>query len=232
MTTYLTIQSAFIVAAVTLMLSHRFELLGFKVAFLGFAFCLLCVFLAACIALGYKIFGSVNSGAFILLSVLFIGVLPIIGVVAVVGKKGLSVPPIHNITTNTVNPPAFDKAYALRDPSENTLDPLTGEALQKHQAFYGDLATKVTMLNKSDAFDKAVSKAQSMGWVIYNKQPDKGFFEAYDQTALFGFKDDIVVRVIEHSQGSALDVRSVSRVGRSDLGANAERIELFFYAFD
>jgi len=232
MTTYLYIQSGFIITAIALMLCHRFEVLGFKVAFLGFAVCLLCVFLAACIAMGQAIFGSIKSNTLTLCSVLLLGVLPLVGIVSVVGKKGLSVPPIHNVTTNIINPPAFDKAYTLRTDAENTLDPLTGDALAKHQDFYSDLKTKVTTLNKQEAFNRALKQARSLGWVIYHTQPSEGMFEAYDQTAFFGFKDDIVVRVTERPDGSALDIRSVSRVGKSDLGANAKRIEQFMAVFD
>jgi uncharacterized protein (DUF1499 family) len=50
--------------------------------------------------------------------------------------------------------------------------------------------------------------------------------EATDTTFWFGFKDDVVVRVraAENGGGSIVDVRSVSRVGQSDLGLNAKRI--------
>jgi uncharacterized protein (DUF1499 family) len=63
-----------------------------------------------------------------------------------------------------------------------------------------------------------------MGWEIVAADPAAGRIEATATTLWFGFKDDIVVRVSAAEQGSRIDVRSVSRVGRSDVGTNAKRI--------
>jgi uncharacterized protein (DUF1499 family) len=63
-----------------------------------------------------------------------------------------------------------------------------------------------------------------MGWEIVAADPATGRIEATATTLWFGFKDDIVVRVSASEQGSRIDVRSVSRVGRSDIGTNAKRI--------
>lgn len=73
--------------------------------------------------------------------------------------------------------------------------------------------------------------AEQLGWQVHFTDSAKLRFEAVDETALFGFKDDIVVRVRATGQGSVMDVRSVSRVGESDLGANAKRIQAFVDAF-
>ncbi len=66
-----------------------------------------------------------------------------------------------------------------------------------------------------------------MHWTIVAEVPDEGRIEATDTTALFGFKDDIVVRVRPAGNGSRVDVRSVSRIGSSDVGTNARRIEAY-----
>ena len=58
------------------------------------------------------------------------------------------------------------------------------------------------------------------------------YCSAADTTAFFGFNDDVVIRFRPEGAGSVLDVRSVSRVGRSDLGKNAERIRSFLAALD
>jgi uncharacterized protein (DUF1499 family) len=58
-----------------------------------------------------------------------------------------------------------------------------------------------------------------------------GLVEATATTFWFGFKDDVVVRVVANAAGSRIDIRSVSRVGQSDIGANAARIEKFLAAF-
>ncbi len=57
--------------------------------------------------------------------------------------------------------------------------------------------------------------------------PGDGRLEATDRSAFFGFKDDVVVRVRASDAGSRLDVRSKSRVGLSDVGANARRVRAF-----
>ena len=67
-----------------------------------------------------------------------------------------------------------------------------------------------------------------MGWDIVAVAPQDFRIEATDTTLLFGFKDDVVIRVSAASGGSRVDVRSLSRVGRSDFGVNANRIRKYF----
>ena len=69
-----------------------------------------------------------------------------------------------------------------------------------------------------------------MGWEIVSSDPAGGRIEATDTTFWFGFKDDVVVRVVSQPNGSRIDVRSVSRVGIGDLGANAARIRSYLAA--
>jgi uncharacterized protein (DUF1499 family) len=77
------------------------------------------------------------------------------------------------------------------------------------------------------AFDKALAAAREMGWDIVDAKPAEGRIEATDTTFWFGFKDDVVIRISPTSEGSRIDVRSVSRVGRSDIGTNAKRIRAY-----
>ena len=76
-------------------------------------------------------------------------------------------------------------------------------------------------------FDRAVQVATAMGWDIYLLDRNAGVIEAVDTTTLMGFKDDIVIRLRTNAQGTLVDLRSVSRVGVSDMGANAKRINAF-----
>ena len=62
---------------------------------------------------------------------------------------------------------------------------------------------------------------------IIDANPAEGHIEAVDTSLLYGFKDDMVVRIQESGEGTRVDVRSMSRVGRSDLGVNAKRIRTF-----
>ena len=99
-------------------------------------------------------------------------------------------------------------------------------AVQQRKA-YPDLAPLDLSMPPGDAFTKAIAVARAMGWEIVAQKPAEGRIEATATTAWFGFKDDIVIRVAETAGGSRIDVRSKSRVGRSDVGANAARIRAY-----
>lgn len=226
------IQVALLAAAIILMLGYRFDMLPFKVAFLGFALSLLCVFVVGIIVVGLSFFGKASlTGGYKVLALL-IAFAPVTAVMLSVGKKGLSVPPIHNITTNIASPPAFNEAYMRRSASENSLDILTGDEQLQHEKHYQNLKPLTTSLEAQAAYQRALKVAKQLGWVIYHEAPKKLYFEAYEQTALFGFKDDVVVRILSTQAGSQVDLRSVSRVGKSDLGANAARIKKFIATFE
>ena len=139
-------------------------------------------------------------------------------------------PPIHDITTDAVDPPLFTAAEAVRGPEANPLaiDP---EVIEQQQAAYPDLDTLVTTLPIDEAFDRALAVARELGWEIYHEDRSAGVIEAVDTTPIMGFSDDIVIRVRSNAEGTLLDLRSVSRVGVSDLGANARRIGTFQQAF-
>ena len=84
------------------------------------------------------------------------------------------------------------------------------------------------------AFEIAAAAARELGWEIVAEAPSEGRLEATDRTLWFGFTDDVVIRIRSHLfvgsevvDGSRVDIRSVSRVGLSDLGANARRVRAF-----
>ena len=79
--------------------------------------------------------------------------------------------------------------------------------------------------------ERAAALAAAQGWEVVDVNPEQGTVEATATTFWFGFKDDVVVRVRPEGSGSKVDVRSISRVGLSDLGANAARIEAFLGEF-
>ncbi len=78
-----------------------------------------------------------------------------------------------------------------------------------------------------EAFRRAEEIARGMGWEIVASVPREGRIEATDTTFWYGFKDDIVIRIEPEASASRIDVRSVSRVGKSDVGKNAARIRAF-----
>jgi uncharacterized protein (DUF1499 family) len=111
---------------------------------------------------------------------------------------------------------------------------LPGEAVaygELQLAAYPDVLTHETVVAPEQALEIAVAVLQAMGLEIVDTNPAEGRVEATATTFWFGFKDDMVVRIRPMAEGSEVDVRSVSRVGQSDLGANAARIMMFLDAF-
>ena len=96
---------------------------------------------------------------------------------------------------------------------------------------YPDLKPIESDLSVAYAVDRTEATLQAMGLEIVAVDKDAGLVEATATTFWFGFKDDLVVRVQPTHTGSKIDVRSVSRVGQSDLGANGARIAKFLQAF-
>lgn len=143
----------------------------------------------------------------------------------------LSVPPIHDITTDTQNPPQFSAIKALRTEVENDLTYAGPPVASLQQEAYPDIVPLILPLSPAQAFGKAKSVAAELRWRIVSANPETGYIEAVDETLLFGFRDDIAIRITADEAGATrIDIRSASRVGQSDLGANAKRIEQFMQA--
>lgn len=143
---------------------------------------------------------------------------------------GGNVPPIHDITTDTDTPPEFITAAQQRGPDANSLE-IVAATITAQQAGYPQIKTLRSVLTVDDAFTRALEIASEMGWEVYHENSSTGIIEAVATTGIMGFKDDVVIRVRSDSAGTKVDLRSVSRVGESDLGANAARIEKFQAAF-
>jgi len=135
-------------------------------------------------------------------------------------------PRIHDISTDTGNPPAFEAVLPLRQGAKNPVDYVPATAAEQRQG-YPDIAPLRLPLAPSAAFDIAERAAHAMHWEVVAATPGKLRIEATDTTLLFGFKDDIVVRITPQGDGSVVDVRSLSRVGGSDFGTNAKRVQAY-----
>jgi uncharacterized protein (DUF1499 family) len=143
-------------------------------------------------------------------------------------RSAQAVPPIHDITTDTADPPRFIAVMPRRGSTSNSAD-YGGEAIAAQQrAAYPDVQPLRVAAPPAQAFDRALQAARDMGWEIVEAAKDQGRIEATATTRWFGFKDDVVVRIRPDADGSRVDVRSLSRVGRSDIGANAGRIRAYF----
>jgi uncharacterized protein (DUF1499 family) len=139
-------------------------------------------------------------------------------------QRAQSVPRIHDISTDTVNPPLFVAVLPLRQGVENTAAYGGKEIADQQLKGYPDIKPLELPVPQQQAFSRALAAAESMGWAMVASNPAEGRIEATDTTFWYGFKDDIVIRVSAAGSGSKVDVRSVSRVGRSDIGINAQRV--------
>ena len=167
-----------------------------------------------------------------------------LGYAGYVRASAQNIPPIHDVSTDLTDPPAFSAAVVAaraKVPGGNGLDlltaklpdnprfgPLAGKAVvDVHRQAYGDIKALVTDTPAAEAFQVALDAAQAQpGWVIDRSDQASGAIEAHATSFWYGFTDDIAIRVrsLPDSSGTTIDMRSVSRVGLSDLGANAKRV--------
>jgi uncharacterized protein (DUF1499 family) len=155
-----------------------------------------------------------------------------IGAVGALAWKASRVPAIHDITTDTVQPPPFVAVLPLRAGAPNPAEYGGPQIAAKQRQAYPDLGPLLLKVPPERAFDRAAAAARAMGWELVASDPASGRIEATDTTFWFGFKDDVVVRVLPQPAGSRVDVRSVSRVGGGDIGTNAARIRKYLAAID
>jgi uncharacterized protein (DUF1499 family) len=136
-------------------------------------------------------------------------------------------PHIHDVSTDTDDPPKFVAVVPLRKGARNPVDYKPDTAAAQKMG-YPDIAPRVVVAAPEQAFERAERAARAMGWEIVAVAPQDLRIEATDTTFLFGFNDDVVIRITPHAQGSIVDVRSLPRVGgSSDFGVNAKRIRAF-----
>ena len=145
-------------------------------------------------------------------------------------RAAKKVPPIHDISTDTVDPPQFVAILPLRADAANPPSYGGADVARQQLAGYPDLRAYTTDQPPAQAFETALKAAQQMGWEIIASDPGAGRIEASDTTRWFGFTDDVVIRIEAEGNGSRIDVRSVSRVGKSDVGTNARRIKAYLAA--
>lgn len=150
---------------------------------------------------------------------------------AITINSGRGMPIIHDISTDSQDPPQFITAPTLPRAAQNSLTYDINNVPLQQQA-YPDLHTLISDRSPARAYADALTVARQLGWDIYAQDAERGHIEAVETTALFRFKDDIVIRIrADKKTGSKIDLRSVSRVGSGDLGANAKRIRRFISAF-
>lgn len=189
------------------------------------------------------IFGSRQSAVLGIIPVIFSGAMLWYFISTV--QKGVALPPIHDIQTDWDNPVSatenlvkFRKENGLNPIFENPVVPeaakgtwpdMVGKSnAELQKKYYGFVAPKISKKSPKKLFKTALDTVKQQGWKIQEFKESEGFIHAEFTSPWYGFTDDILIRVSGvEGDGSRLDIRSVSRVGLSDLGANASRIKRF-----
>jgi uncharacterized protein (DUF1499 family) len=167
---------------------------------------------------------GVPRRGFVLSVVALVVSLVVVGIPYRFMSTAKGVPPIHDITTDVNNPPRFVAVLPLRKDAANPAEYGGPEIARQQQQAYPDIQPLLLQLPEQRAFQRALDAAKSMGWEIVATDPAAGRIEATARTFWFGFRDDVVVRLTPVGDRTVLDVRSVSRVGKGDVGTNAKRV--------
>lgn len=164
------------------------------------------------------------------LAALLIPVFPVTAILAQF-RDAQHLPRIHDITTDFAEPPEFSAVVPLRPAGSNPLAYGGANVAAMQAAAYPDIQPILSRFKPDRAWELARSLAHAYGWKIVREDREGGEIEAVDTTFWFGFKDDISIRIRPHPGGSRVDIRSVSRVGVSDVGTNARRVRRFMHDF-
>lgn len=196
----------------------RFQLWDYRVGFTVFAWAAYTAIAAAFVAAIALALPKIRArGVFMPMIALVIG-LAVLYVPLEFRRQARSFPPINDIATDTENPPKYMTAPRSYPGAEFA---------RQQRAAYPDLLPVLLPVPPSAAFKKAVAAAEAMGWEVVGADAAAGTIEAVDTTKFFGFKDDIAIRITPSADGSRIDIRSKSRVGRGDVGTNAQRIRAY-----
>jgi len=146
------------------------------------------------------------------------------------GVKAYRLPAIYDVTTDPIDPPRFEAIARLRPRDANPVTYAGLYTAEQQRAAYSDIEPDLTNSSPQEAYDAALKVITKRKWHIVDARPPQpaapreGRIEAIARTLILGFRDDVVVRVRGTADGARIDVRSASRYGRHDLGANAARV--------
>jgi uncharacterized protein (DUF1499 family) len=154
---------------------------------------------------------TANGAAIVLALVPFV-------IVGMLVKTGRAVPRINDIATDLDDPPEFVRAK---------VPPYPEKFKSRVRSGYKDLAPAFPEGTRTQVFERALANAKELGWEVTSVDSAGGRFEAVSSSWLWNFKDDVVVRVRDDAGRVRVDMRSRSRDGKGDFGANAARIRTF-----
>ena len=229
----LRIQILLLMILVVAAAGHKFGVVPFALLAQGFTLGLggsLFLGAVALIAMVWAGIGKKPGWTAPMVTVVVIAAAPILLIMATAGD-GFDKPRIHDITTDVDNPPTFSVAQSLRKEGENSLEYAAETLPALQSSAYPEIQPLYVSQTAFESYEQAKQTLESLGWEITREDIVNYELEAVDETLILGFKDDVIVRVQADEKGSRVDMRSVSRVGISDLGANAQRIQRFQAAF-
>jgi uncharacterized protein (DUF1499 family) len=167
---------------------------------------------------------------------LLLGLLVLVLPVAAAWKL-VTYPRLYDISTDPENPPALVFAASDRPADARPIEPPTEEDAEIQRDAYPDILPRHYPVGPARVYEDALELVTRNGWrVLGVHEPaegdETGAIEAVAQTEIFGFRQDVSIRIEPDGEGSLVDMRSTARNGEHDLGANAERIRLFLAALD
>jgi uncharacterized protein (DUF1499 family) len=208
----------------------RSGLLELQPALATFGGALALAFVAILLALGAIIViwreGLRGIGHAVLAIAIGIGILAYPGYLA---TRAYRLPVINDVTTDPIDPPKFEAIARLRSRESNPIAYAGLRVAELQRAAYPDIEPLLVNVAPQAAYDTALAVIARRKWRVVDARPPQpgrrdGLIEAVARTPIMGFRDDVVVRIRPTREGARLDIRSASRYGRSDLGANASRV--------
>jgi uncharacterized protein (DUF1499 family) len=151
--------------------------------------------------------------------------------------KAATLPRINQVTTDFRNPPSYMISSRAREARGTWTPPLPGPEVEAAQhAAYPRIQPMLVDLEPEQAYRMSLRIAKDLGWRIVDSTPPnlrgeaEAHIDAADRTLFFNFVDDIAIRIRAAGAKTQIDVRSASRIGRHDFGANAKRVQRFIDA--
>ena len=220
-----------VVGVVVAILIVRFGFLEMKPALVTFFGALACAGLS--ILIGLAAFAAIwqngsRGMSRILLAFLLNAV--ILAYPAYLGLQYRRLPPIHDITTDPIDPPRFEALARLRT-GEGT-NPAVYAGLysaEQQRLAYPDIETVELEVPVQRAYDVTLALVTRRKWLVIDERPPQlprriGRIEAVARTPIMGFREDVSIRVTPDGEDSRVDIRSASRYFDADLGSNAARV--------
>ncbi len=201
-------------------------------AVIGSAIVIACLSMLCAGAASVAIWRTGRKGVDVLLTGFFLA-LCLLAYPSFLAIQAVRLPVLNDVSTDLDDPPAFSlshKALAARGDWAPASIPAAARALQAKA--YPDVQPIFLDLDGDEAFNMVLHAAAARHWTIIEAIPPGGrlglgHVDAIAHGMVFGFPDDIAIRIRPLAGQTRVDVRSVSRVGRHDFGANARRIEAF-----